>query len=52
MTSEVLMEFGTWPCGTVVNSKLPWNLPNSLKKLAYALSKSCLLCLYSELIKK
>ena len=31
MMQEVLMKFGTSPCGTVANSKLPGNLPNSLK---------------------
>ena len=32
MMSEVLMKFGTSHRGTVANSKLPVNLPNSLKK--------------------
>ena len=31
MMSEVLMKFGTFPCGTVANFKLPGNLANSLK---------------------
>ena len=29
--SEVLMKFDTFLCGTVANSKLPGNLPKSLK---------------------
>ena len=43
--SEMLMKFGKLPCGIIANSKLPENLPHSLKKCAYALSKSSALCL-------
>ena len=43
--SEVLMKFGMLPCGTIENSKIYGNISNSLKKCAYALSKSCALCL-------
>ena len=42
---EVLMKFGISPCGKIANSKLPGNLPNSLKKCEYTLSKSFALCL-------
>ena len=52
MISEVLMKFGISPCGTIANSKLPVNLPNSFKKCESALSKSCALCLLSKSIKK
>ena len=45
------MKLGTSLYGTVANSKLPGNLPNSLKNWAYALSKSCALCLWSKSIK-
>ena len=31
MISEVLMKFGTSPCGTLANFKLHGNLPHSLK---------------------
>ena len=31
MVSELLMKFGTSPCSTVANFKLPGNLANSLK---------------------